>query len=687
MTAALDVLDPAAVLVAEDLDTPLRRLAAERDITVLELHAPADATAGTVALACARTGDDRPRLTMTAPDTALLLMTSGTTSRPKLVPLSHRNLVVSAHSIARTLGLGRSDRCVNVMPLFHIHGLVAGVLASLAVGATVSCAAPFDSQAMLSWLEEEEPTWYTAVPTMHHAVVSCAGGMSLRPRRLRLVRSASASLPASLAADLEAILGVPVLEAYGMTEAAHEIASNLPPPARRKHGTVGVPTGCEVAILDEAGERCGAEQPGEVVIRGPGVMAGYVANPQANAAAFVEGWLRTGDLGVIDGEGFLTLTGRLKEIINRGGEKVAPQEVEKALLAHPQIRQAAVFALPHPTLGQEVAAAVVCDPGASVDEQAIRAIAATQLASYKLPRRIVLVDELPTGPTGKVQRLTLAHALGLDQSSNKPTPLQKTDSPLEAAITALWSRLLGVERIGLDEDFFLLGGDSILAARLLSELREVFLAELELTAVFGEASTVAGMAALIRQTRREAGQSLPVLPLMAVPREGELPLSFEQQRMWFLDQLMPENVAFNQPRILRLQGTLDVTALSRALDEIVARHEALRTSFTTVAGNPVQVISPPSVGAGLRVTDLRALELSERRAQTKRVITTQETQAFDLAAGPLLRVELVLLADDEQLLLIITHHIIFDGWSREVFLSELGTLYDAFTHGQPSPLP
>lgn len=686
VAAALDVLDPAAVLVAEDLDTPLRRLAAERDVIVLELGAPADAPAGTVTLTCTRTGHATPRLAMTAPDTALLLMTSGTTSRPKLVPLSHRNLVASAHSIARTLGLSRSDRCLNVMPLFHIHGLVAGVLASLVVGASVSCAAPFDSQAMLSWLEEEEPTWYTAVPTMHHAVASSADGMSLRPRRLRLVRSASASLPASLAANLEAILGVPVLEAYGMTEAAHEIASNLPPPARRKHGTVGVPTGCEVAILDEAGERCGTGQPGEVVIRGPGVMAGYVANPQANAAAFAEGWLRTGDQGVIDDDGFLTLTGRLKEMINRGGEKVAPQEVEKALLVHPQIRQAAVFALPHPTLGQEVAAAVVCDPAASVDEQAIRATAATQLASYKLPRRIVLVDELPTGPTGKVQRLTLAHALGLDQSNDKPTPLQKTGSPLEVALTALWSRLLGVERIGLDEDFFLLGGDSLLATRLLAELREVFLAELELTAVFGEASTVAGMATLIRQTRRGAGQLLPVPPLLAIQRVGELPLSCDQQRMWLLDQLMPGNVAYNRQRVLRLQGTLDVAALSRALDEIVARHEALRTSFPTIAGNPVQVVGPPSVGAGLKVIGLRSLELGERRAQTKRVITAQRTRAFDLAAGPLLRVELVLLADDEQLLLITTHHIIFDGWSHEVFLSELGTLYDAFTHGQPSPL-
>ncbi|MGH3773291.1 MAG: condensation domain-containing protein [Pseudonocardiaceae bacterium] len=687
VAAALDVLDPAAVLVAEDLDTPLRRLAAERNVTLLELRTPADAPAGTVTLACARREDATPRAAITAPNTALLLTTSGTTSRPKLVPLSHRNLVVSAHSIARTLGLSRSDRCLNVMPLFHIHGPVAGVFASLAVGASVSCAAPFDPQALLSWLRDEESTWYTAVPTMHHAVASCADGTAPQPGRLRLVRSASASLPAALVANLEAMLGVPVLEAYGMTEAAHEIASNLPPPARRKHGTVGVPTGCEVAILDEAGERCGVGVPGEVMIRGPGVMAGYVANPQANAAAFVAGWLRTGDQGVFDGDGFLTLTGRLKEMINRGGEKVSPQEVEKALLAHPQIRQAAVFAIPHPTLGQEVAAAVVCDSAASVDEQAIRASAARRLSSYKVPRRIVLVDELPTGPTGKVQRLTLANALGLDQSSNKLAPLQMTTSPLEAALTALWSRLLGVDPIGLDDNFFLLGGDSILATRLLAELRDVFLAELDLTAVFGEASTVTGMAKLIQQTRREAGKLLSVPPLLAVQRESELPLSFAQQRLWFIEQLIPGNVAYNLPMILRLRGTLNVAVLSRALDEIVTRHEILRTGFPTVAGKPVQVVGPPSVGAGLRVTDLRALELDQRQAQTMRLITAQETQTFDLATGPLLRIKLVRLADDEQLLLVTMHHIIFDGWSRELFLGEMGTLYDAFIHGQPSPLP
>jgi hypothetical protein len=347
-----------------------------------------------------------------------------------------------------------------------------------------------------------------------------------------------------------------------------------------------------------------------------------------------------------------------------------------------------VFAIPHPTLGEQIAAAVVCDPAARLDEQAIRAAAATWLSSHKVPRRVVLVNELPTGPTGKVQRLTLARALGLDQpATTKPAPRQMSTSLLEAALMTLWSRLLGVESVGLDEDFFLLGGDSLLATRLIAGVRDVFLTEIALAAVFGDASTVAGMAELIRQTRRGAGQLLSIPPLLAVQREGKLPLSFAQQRFWFLDQLTPGNVAYSLPMVFQLRGMLDVAALSRALDEIVARHEVLHTSFPVVAGEPVQVVGPPSAGPRLAVTDLRAEERGERQAQAMRLVAAEETVAFDLAAGPLLRVELVRLADDEQLLLITMHHIIFDGWSREVFLDELGALYDAFIHRQPSPLP
>jgi amino acid adenylation domain-containing protein len=687
VAAALDVLNPTTVLVAEDLDTPLRQLAARRQLTLLELRTPAHTPAGTITLVRARVGDPRLPTAVTEPEVALLLATSGTTSRPKLVPLSHHNLVASAHSIAQTLGLSRADCCLNVMPLFHIHGLVAGVLASLAVGASVSCAAPFDPQALISWLEDEEFTWYTAVPTMHHAVAACANGRSVRRGRLRLVRSASAQLPAALAAELEATLGVPVLEAYGMTEAAHEIASNPPPPALRKSGTVGVPTGCEVRILDESGARCPTGQPGEVVIRGPGVMAGYLDNPDANAAAFVDGWLRTGDQGILDDSGFLTLTGRLKELINRGGEKVAPGEVEQALLANPQIRQAAVFAIPHPTLGQDVAAAVVCDPAASVDEKAVRAAVATRLSAHKVPRRVMLLDELPTGPTGKIQRLTLARTLGLDKPATEPARCQTAVSPLQTALTALWSRLLGVEYVGLEEDFFLLGGDSLLATRLIAEVRDALLADVPLAAVFGEASTVAGMTQLIEQTRQIAqGQRWAAPPLRAVQREGEPPLSFAQQRLWFLDQLMPGNPLYNIAEAYQLSGLVDVAVLQRCLDEIVARHEVLRTTFPTVEGQPVQLVGPSSVGLRLTVTDLRGLDRAEREAKTVRLVEAEATTVFDLASGPLLRVGLIRLDDAAHVLLLTMHHIISDGWSRGVFFTELRALYDARLRGDTSPL-
>ena len=348
-------------------------------------------------------------------DAALLLHTSGTTSRPKLVPLTQRNLAASARNIRESLALTPADRCLNVMPLFHIHGLVAAVLASLTAGASIACAPGFDAFRFFRWLGELEPTWYTAVPTMHQAILQRAERRETAALgRLRFLRSSSASLPPSVMAGLEAAFGAPLIEAYGMTEASHQMTSNPLPPAERKPGSVGLPSGVGVAILGEDGAPLPAGAAGEVAVRGENVTPGYEANPEANAAAFTaEGWFRTGDEGRLDDGGYLFLTGRLKEIINRGGEKVSPREVEEALLAHEAIAQCAAFALPHPRLGEEVAAAVVLAEGAALGEREAREFAAARLAAYKTPRRIVFLDEIPKGATGKLQRIGLAERLGL----------------------------------------------------------------------------------------------------------------------------------------------------------------------------------------------------------------------------------------------------------------------------------
>ena len=422
----LDDLGARALLVAADEEGPAVRAARRRGLAILRLAVDPGRPAGWFALAGeggSSAADPLPA--GEADDVALVLHTSGTTSRPKIVPLLQRNLAASARHIADTLTLTSADRCLNVMPLFHIHGLVAAVLASLSAGASVWCAPGFNALQMFGWLRTVDPTWYTAVPTMHQAILARAGRNReiLEALSLRFIRSSSAPLPAPVMTELSATFGCPVVESYGMTEAAHQMTSNPIAPGTQKPGSVGRAAGPAVTLADEAADRLldpeaiGPDGTGEVVIAGDNVTPGYEANADANARAFfrTDGrrWFRTGDQGRFDADGYLTITGRLKEIINRGGEKVSPIEVDSVLLEHPDVVQAVTFALPHDKLGEEVAAAVVAAPGAVLEAAALRAFAAGRLADFKVPRRVVIVDEIPKGATGKLQRIGLAAKLGL----------------------------------------------------------------------------------------------------------------------------------------------------------------------------------------------------------------------------------------------------------------------------------
>ncbi len=330
------------------------------------------------------------------------------------MPLTHANIWASADNIAATLELGERDRALNVMPLFHIHGLIAGLSAPLSRGGSVFCTPGFNALKFFAEMEEARPTWYTAVPTMHQAILTRAGHHKeiIARHPLRFIRSSSSSLPPRVIGELEAVFHAPVIESYGMTEATHQMASN-PLRGVRKPGSVGLAAGPEIAVIDEGGRLIGRGATGEVVIRGDSVMAAYENNAKANAEAFVNGWFRTGDQGVIDAQGYLTLTGRLKEIINRGGEKVSPREVDEALMDHPAVLQAVAFAVPHDMLGEDVAAAVVLRDGMSANEHELRAFLAERLAAFKTPRKIVLLAEIPKGATGKLQRIGLAQKLGL----------------------------------------------------------------------------------------------------------------------------------------------------------------------------------------------------------------------------------------------------------------------------------
>lgn len=396
--------DTPAVGVAQKLGIPVARLTAhpERGSGTFSLHYEGDAP------------DAGPIREVTPDDIALVLHTSGTTSRPKIVPLAHKNIAASASNIRTTLALTANDRGLVIMPLFHIHGLIAALSAPLSAGGEVCCSPGFNALKFFAWLDEVRPTWYTGVPTMHQAILLRAPGNAeiVKRHRLRFLRSSSSALPPTVIAELERTFGVPVVEAYGMTEATHQMASN-PLAGPRKPGTVGPSGGPEIRVVDETGTTVPPGHTGEIVIRGPNVMTAYENNPKANADAFYDEWFRTGDQGTMDEDGYVSITGRLKEIINRGGEKISPREVDEIIMNHPAVHQCVTFAMPHEMLGEDVAAAVVLRQGSAATDKELREFVSGRLAPYKVPRKILILTEIPVGATGKLQRIGLAQKLGL----------------------------------------------------------------------------------------------------------------------------------------------------------------------------------------------------------------------------------------------------------------------------------
>lgn len=412
----LSDLKAKALVVEAGSTSPAVAVAQKLGVAIIELQPTPEAGAGSFTL---HTGALMGTASLPGPaeagDVALVLHTSGTTSRPKIVPLTHTNVCASAINIANTTHFTAHDRGLNIMPLFHIHGLIAGILAPLSRGGAVSCTPGFNALKFFGWMDEVKPTWYTAVPTMHQTIVGRANKNSdiIARNPLRFVRSSSSSLPPQVLAELEGVFNAPVIEAYGMTEAAHQMCCNPLPPGKRKPGTVGLAAGPEVAIMDEAGTLLPIGAVGEIVIRGDNITPGYEGNPKANAEAFTQGWFRTGDQGSLDAEGYIVITGRLKEIINRGGEKISPREVDEILMDHPAVSQVVTFGIPHDKLGEEVAVVVVLREGMQATEREIRDFAALKLADYKVPKKILFMDEIPKGATGKLQRIGLAQKLGL----------------------------------------------------------------------------------------------------------------------------------------------------------------------------------------------------------------------------------------------------------------------------------
>jgi acyl-CoA synthetase (AMP-forming)/AMP-acid ligase II/acetyltransferase-like isoleucine patch superfamily enzyme/acyl carrier protein len=469
-------LNARALIVGPEPASAARRVARDRGLAIIELTSAPHEEAGTFTLGGDMGSPMREPEFAEAADTALVLHTSGTTSRPKIVPLTQANICRSAFNTAGTLRLTSRDRCLNVMPLFHIHGLIGALLSSLSAGASVVCTPGFDPQAFFVWLETFQPTWYTAAPTIHQAVLAGAPAHAhvIAGSALRLIRSSSAALPGRVLEELEKTFRTQVIEAYSMTEASHQMVSNPLTPGRRKPGSVGVPAGPEVRIMDEAGKLLPVGSIGEVVVRGANVTRGYENNPKANEAAFTDGWFRTGDQGRFDADGYLFLTGRLKEIINQGGEKIAPSEVDEVLGQHAAVAQAVTFAVPHPTLGEDVAAAVVLKRGAQATEAELRQFVGARLAGFKTPRQVLIVDQIPKGPTGKLQRIGLAEKFADLLTAKRQANFVAAETSLEKEIAAIWSRLLKVERVGVRDDFNALGGDSLLMMSMILEAEKRF---------------------------------------------------------------------------------------------------------------------------------------------------------------------------------------------------------------------
>jgi acyl-CoA synthetase (AMP-forming)/AMP-acid ligase II/acyl carrier protein len=678
-------LRPRALIISVGTDSPARAVAISHGIRILELSTTPDAEAGLFTLA----GDQQavaPDEPARPGDVALMLFTSGTTARPKRVPMTHANICAGAHAYAASLALKESDRCLNVLPLFHGHGVVATLLNSLTAGASVVCTPGCDVNSFFGWLASFRPTWYSAVPTMHQAILARArqNGERVVDCGLRFIRSASAPLPPTVFAELEQTFGAPVVELYGMTETGSSaIACNPLPPRRRKVGSVGIPVGLDVAIIGEAGAFLPAGKTGEVVVRGASVMSGYDSDPMANQAAFVGDWFRTGDHGFFDEDGYLVLVGRKQEIINRGGEKFAPREVDEVLLEHPAVAEAATFAVPHPTLGEDVASAVILRPDMRATSSDIRQFTLGRLADFKVPRQVHIVDQLPKGPTGKVQRVGLAAKLGLASVAVAQQGFVAPRTYSENMLAKFWAEILHVERVGIHDNFFALGGDSLSAVHVLARISDILHREIGASRIF-EMPTVAEMARHL-DTLTDADRAQGTSAIMPVPRQHGVRATAAQERLLKLQKALPEIPFCNIVYALRLTSPVDAFVLERSINEIVRRHESLRTTFAVVDSRYVQIIAS-QLNVPVIVDDLRKLPKSRKETATTKLLQHEFLHSFDLAHGPLIRARLLRLAEQEYLLLMTMNQTVVDGWSLGVFVEELAALYEAFTTGTPSPL-
>ncbi len=525
MALALRDLRVKTLAVTEPEASPARDLARRIGLPVLSITRDIEADSYRIEIEGGPLGPPGPREPARADDPVLILATSGTTSHSKIVPLLQRHLRARGALNSRFLELTPDDRALNLMPLFHGGGLSAGIATCLFAGSSVCPLPGLDAETFYQHLEALEPTYAMGAPTVFSSILDQADRFpsaiaKARPS-LRMIRTGAGKLDTVLADRLQETFDAPVIQVYGSSESGW-LACDPVSIERRKPGSVGLPRPNEVAVFGEDGKFAPAGIVGEIGARGEAVFEAYENGGPSNASVFADGWYRTGDAGYFDEDGYLFLTGRLNEVINRGGQKVAPTEIDEALQSHPSIRAAAAFPIPHATLGEEIAATVVATEGESADEQDLLRYLRERLAPYKLPRRIVFVDDIPKGPTGKVQRHKLAETLGLSttasDSAHQDVAQDRPATPLEETLRALWAKALGRKDVGLHDDFFMLGGDSLQAVNLFLDI-ERHLGRRLPRAILFDSATVAEMAARI-----EAEE--PSRCLVAIQPNGDRPPFF-----------------------------------------------------------------------------------------------------------------------------------------------------------------
>ncbi|HEX8246379.1 MAG TPA: amino acid adenylation domain-containing protein, partial [Longimicrobium sp.] len=629
---------------------------------------------------------------------AYVIFTSGSTGVPKGIALAHRGVVNNLADLNRGWGVGADDR-VLLLSSLSFDMSVYETLGILAAGGAVvvpTAAELRDAAAWAALMRRHAVTVWNSAPALLGMLVDhLEAHPADRPPALRLAFLGGDWVPVTLPDRLRAhVPGMDLVVMGGATEASSH--SIIFPVGETDPAWTSIPYGAPMAnqrayVLDERLRPVPVGVPGELYLAGAGLARGYTGRPDLTAERFLPDaqgvepgarMYRTGDLARWKADGNLELLGRLDHQVKIRGFRIETGEIEARLRAHPAVERCVVTVREDVPGDRRLIAYVVPTPGAEADlaalPETLREHARERLPEYMVPAAVMVLDALPLSPNGKVDR----KALPAPEHDERDDAFAAPRTPVEEVLAGIWAEVLGCERVGVDESFFELGGHSLLATRVVSRVRQLFAIELPVRALFDD-PTVAGLAAQVHALRRA---DLPVLPpVAAVERGGDLPLSFAQERLWFMDRLQPGSSFYNIPVARRLHGALDPDALERALGETVRRHEVLRTVFAERDGAPVQVIAP-FAGFTLPVEDLSALPDEEREAEVRRVAAAESALPFDLATGPVFRARLLRLGAEEHVLLMAMHHVAGDGWSLGVLFRELAALYEAYRDGRESPL-